>query len=83
MSHHSNEESDKYQAMQEKGTSNKIIEEPVWMVPDDQEIEEWNLSTEDDPKTIQVNKKLPDNFKAKAKMCSLSTEIFLHGNMKT
>ena len=54
------------QVMQEKGTSNRVIEEPVWMVPDDQEIEEWNLNTEDDPKTIRVNKNLPDNFKAEA-----------------
>ena len=66
MSHPSDEESDEDQAMHEKVASKKIIEEPVWMVPDDQEIEEWNLGTEDDPKTIRVNKNLSDSFKAEA-----------------
>ena len=37
------------------------------MVPDDQEIEEWNLGTDDDPKTIRVNKNLPAQFKTKAR----------------
>ena len=37
------------------------------MVPNNQVVEEWNLGTEDNPKTIRVNKNLPENFKAKGK----------------
>ena len=37
------------------------------MVPDDQEIEEWNLGTDEDPKTIRVNKNFPAQFKTEAR----------------
>ena len=66
--HPSDDESDDNQGLQEdKPMVTKVAEELVWMVPDDQEIEEWNLGTEDNPKTIRVNKNVPDNFKAEAR----------------
>lgn len=68
VANHPNEESDdEDQTMQEKGANHRVVEEPVWMVPDDQEIEEWNLNTDEEPKTIRVNKNLPNSFKAEAR----------------
>ena len=37
------------------------------MLPEDQEIEEWNLGSEDEPKTIRINKNLSADFKKQAK----------------
>ena len=37
--------------------------EPIWMLPKDKEIEKWNLGSEDEPKTIRINKNLSADFK--------------------
>ncbi|MCO5596825.1 hypothetical protein L7F22_050895 [Adiantum nelumboides] len=39
---------------------------PNWLLPDDQEIEEWNLGSEKDPKMIKINKQLKKELKDKA-----------------
>ena len=55
------------QGMTERSPVTKVVGDPMWMVPDNQADEEWNLGTAEEPKTIKVNKNLPDNFKAKAR----------------
>ena len=64
--HCSDDDSDNDHGLLEK-TQVQTVEEPIWMVPDDQEVEEWNLGTADDPKTIRVNKNLPESFKHEAR----------------
>ncbi|MCO5558747.1 hypothetical protein L7F22_012333 [Adiantum nelumboides] len=39
---------------------------PNWLLPDDQEVEEWNLGSEEDPKLIKINKHLKKELKDKA-----------------
>ncbi|MCO5591343.1 hypothetical protein L7F22_045325 [Adiantum nelumboides] len=39
---------------------------PNWLLPDDQEVEEWNLGSEDDPKMIKINKHLKKELKDKS-----------------
>ncbi|MCO5563630.1 hypothetical protein L7F22_017277 [Adiantum nelumboides] len=39
---------------------------PNWLLPDDQEGEEWNLGSEEDPKMIKINKHLKKELKDKA-----------------
>ncbi|MCO5552309.1 hypothetical protein L7F22_005820 [Adiantum nelumboides] len=39
---------------------------PNWLLPDDQEVEEWNLGSEEDPKMIKINKHLKKKLKDKA-----------------
>ncbi|MCO5590566.1 hypothetical protein L7F22_044537 [Adiantum nelumboides] len=39
---------------------------PNWLLPDDQEIEEWNLGSKTDPKMIKINKLLTKELKDKA-----------------
>ncbi|MCO5589239.1 hypothetical protein L7F22_043205 [Adiantum nelumboides] len=39
---------------------------PNWLLPDDQEVEEWNLGSEEDPKMIKINKHLKKALKDKA-----------------
>ncbi|MCO5594534.1 hypothetical protein L7F22_048566 [Adiantum nelumboides] len=38
---------------------------PNWLLPDDQEIEDWNLGSESDPKMIKINKLLKKELKDK------------------
>ncbi|MCO5594482.1 hypothetical protein L7F22_048513 [Adiantum nelumboides] len=39
---------------------------PNWLLPNDQEVEEWNLRSEEDPKMIKINKHLKKELKDKA-----------------
>ncbi|MCO5587501.1 hypothetical protein L7F22_041450 [Adiantum nelumboides] len=39
---------------------------PNWLLPDDQEVEEWKLGSEEDPKMIKINKHLKKELKDKA-----------------
>ncbi|MCO5610817.1 hypothetical protein L7F22_065058 [Adiantum nelumboides] len=38
---------------------------PNWLLPDDQEVEEWNLGSEEDPKMIKINKHMKKELKDK------------------
>lgn len=42
--------------------------EPILMLLEDQEIEEWNLGLEDEPKTIRINKNLSPDFKEQGRI---------------
>ncbi|MCO5573196.1 hypothetical protein L7F22_026963 [Adiantum nelumboides] len=39
---------------------------PNWLLPNDQEVEEWNLGSKEDPKMIKINKHLKKELKDKA-----------------
>ena len=65
--HSDDDENNDNQGMRDKASVTQVAQEPVWMVPDDQAVEEWNLGTAEDPKTIRVNKNLPDEFKTEAR----------------
>lgn len=43
------------------------VTEPIWMLLEDQQIEEWNLGSEEEPKTVGVNKNLSEQFKVEAR----------------
>lgn len=53
--------------MNQSDQSSQLAKEPIWMVPNDQEVEEWNLGTGEETKTIRVNKNLPESFKQEAR----------------
>ena len=63
----SDDEDTDTQGMQEQVPKIQEVKEPVWMVPDDQAVEEWNLGTMEEPKTVRVNKNLPEEFKAEVR----------------
>ena len=65
--HFDEDKDDDNQGLKDEAMPSGEAQESVWMVPDDQVVEEWNLGTLDEPKPVRINKNLPTKFKSEAK----------------
>ena len=65
--HFDEDKDDDNQGLKDEAMPPREAQESVWMVPDDQAVEEWNLGTPKEPKPVRVNKNLPAIFKSEGK----------------